>query len=72
VQKGIRECLLSFSAEFFVLSLLSKNIRIKMHRTIILPDVFYGCETWSFTLREVCRLRLFVWFFHRTGVEAFV
>jgi hypothetical protein len=28
-------------------------------RTIILPVVLYGCETWSFTLREECRLRVF-------------
>ena len=32
-------------------SLLSKNLKIKIHRTIILP-VMYGCETWSLTLRE--------------------
>jgi hypothetical protein len=32
--------------------LLSKNIRIKIHRTILLPVVLYGCETRSFTLRE--------------------
>ena len=30
-----------------------------MHRTIILPVVFYGCETWSLTLREERRLRVF-------------
>ena len=30
-----------------------------MYRTIILPVVFYGCETWSLTLREECRLRVF-------------
>ena len=40
-------------------SLLSKNIRIKIYRTIILPVVLYGCETWSLTLREECRLRVF-------------
>jgi hypothetical protein len=40
-------------------SLLSKNINIKIHRTIILPVVLYGCETWSFTLREECRQRVF-------------
>jgi len=39
--------------------LLSKNIIIKIHRTIILPVVLYGCETWSFTLREKRRLRVF-------------
>jgi hypothetical protein len=39
--------------------LLSKNLKIKVYRTIILPVVFYGCETWSLTLREECRLRVF-------------
>ena len=33
-------------------SLLSKNLKIKIHRTIILLVVVYGCETWSLTLRE--------------------
>jgi hypothetical protein len=40
-------------------SLLSKNIKIKIHRTIILPVVVFGCETWSVTLREEHRLRVF-------------
>ena len=40
-------------------SLLSKNLKIKMYRTIILPVVLYGCETWSLTLREERRLRVF-------------
>ena len=39
--------------------LLSKNLKIKIHRNIILPVVLYGCETWSLTLREERRLRLF-------------
>jgi len=41
-------------------SLLSKNVKIKigLYRTIILP-VVYGCETWSLTLREESRLRMF-------------
>jgi len=39
-------------------SLLSKNIKIKIYRTIILPVVMYGCETWLLTLTEVCMLRL--------------
>ena len=38
---------------------LSKNLKIKIYRTIILPVVLYGCETWSLTLREECRLRVF-------------
>ena len=40
-------------------SLLSKNLKIKINRTIILPVVLYGCETWSLTLREESRLRVF-------------
>ena len=40
-------------------SLLSKNIKIKIYRTIILPVVLYGCETWSLTLREERRLSVF-------------
>jgi hypothetical protein len=39
--------------------LLFKNVKIKIYRTIILPVVLYGCETWSLTLREECRLRVF-------------
>jgi hypothetical protein len=33
-------------------SLLSKNIKIKIYRTVIVPVVLYGCETWSMTLWE--------------------
>jgi len=40
-------------------SLLSKNLKIKIHRTKILLDVWYVCETWSLTLREEHRLREF-------------
>ena len=39
--------------------LLSKNFKIKIYKTIILPVVLYGCETWSLTLREESRLRIF-------------
>jgi hypothetical protein len=39
--------------------LLSKNTKIRVYRTIILPVVLYGCETWSLTLREEQRLRVF-------------
>ena len=38
--------------------LLSKNLKIKMYRTIILPVVLYGCETWSLTFREESKLRV--------------
>ena len=40
-------------------SLLSKNLKIKIYRTIIVSFVLYGCETWSLTLREECRLKMF-------------
>ena len=40
-------------------NLPSKNLNIKIYRNIILPFVLCGCETWSLTLREECRLRVF-------------
>jgi hypothetical protein len=40
-------------------SLLSKNIKSQIYRTITLPVVLYGCEAWSLTLREERRLRVF-------------
>ncbi|PNF13874.1 hypothetical protein B7P43_G11475 [Cryptotermes secundus] len=39
--------------------LLSKNIKFRIYKTIIFPVVLYGCETWSHTLREEHRLRVF-------------
>jgi len=39
--------------------LFSKNLKIKIYKTIILPIVLYGCETWSLILREERRLRVF-------------
>ena len=39
--------------------LLTKNLKIKIYRTIILPVVVYGCEAWSLTLREERKLRAF-------------
>jgi len=44
--------LLSFSS-------LTKNMKIKTYRTIILPIVLYGCKTWLLTIREEHRLRMF-------------
>ena len=40
-------------------SLLSKNLKIKINRTIILPVALYGCETWSLILWEERRLKMF-------------
>ena len=36
--------------------LLSKNLKIKIYKTIILPVVLHGCETWTLTLSEERRL----------------
>jgi hypothetical protein len=46
---------------FRVLSsrLLSRNVKVKIYKTIILPVVLYGSETWSLMLREEHRLRVF-------------
>ena len=51
--------MLLFGAKSSVIRLLSKNLKIKIYRNIILPVVLYGCETWSLTLREERRLRVF-------------
>ena len=42
-----------------VLKTVSKKLKIKIYRTIMLPVVLYGCETWLLTLREEHRLRVF-------------
>jgi hypothetical protein len=39
--------------------LLSRNVKVKIYKTIIQPVVLYGCETLSLTLREHHRLRIF-------------
>jgi hypothetical protein len=38
--------------------LLSKNVKVTIYKTIILPVVLYGCETWSLILREEHKLRV--------------
>ena len=43
---------------FCLVGLLSKNLKNKIYRTIILPVVLYGFETWSLTLREERKLRV--------------
>jgi len=65
IQEEIKSSLNSGNACYYSMqnllssSLLPKNLKIKTHRTIILPVVLYGCETWSLTLREERRLRVF-------------
>ena len=49
--KGITLCMTS--------NKISKNLKIKVYRTIILPVVLYGCKTWSLTLRDEMKLRVF-------------
>jgi len=49
----------SFGAESLSSRLVSKNLKITIHRIIILPVVLYGCENWSLTLIEERRLRVF-------------
>jgi hypothetical protein len=39
-------------------SRLSKNLKIRIYATIILPAVLYACEAWSLTLKEEHRLRV--------------
>ncbi|KAJ4427935.1 hypothetical protein ANN_23945 [Periplaneta americana] len=49
-----------YSVEKLLLSsLLSKNLKVRIYKTVILPVVLYGCETWTLTLREEHRLRVF-------------
>jgi hypothetical protein len=47
------------SVQSFVFLALSKNLKFKMYRIIIMPVVLYGSETWSPTLWEERRLRVF-------------
>ena len=65
IQKEIKSSLKSWNTcyhsvqNLFSSSLPSKNFNNKIYRTVVLPVVLYGCETWSLTLREVHRLRVF-------------
>jgi len=55
----VADCITVVPRSFVVGSSLSKNLKIKIYRTIILPVVLYGCETWSLTLKEERKLRVF-------------
>jgi len=65
IQEDIKSRLMSGNAcydsvqNLLSTSLPSKNLKIKIHRTIILPVVLFRCETWSLTLREEHRLKVF-------------
>jgi hypothetical protein len=62
IQEEVKSRLKSGNAGFHTVqnlfSLLSKNFKIKIHRTIIWPVVFFGGATWSLTLRVEHRLRV--------------
>jgi hypothetical protein len=47
------------SRAFCLLVCCQKNLKIRIYKTIILPVVLYGCETWYLTLREEYRLNVF-------------
>jgi hypothetical protein len=51
--------MLPFCLEHFVLSPAVKIVNVRIYKTIILPVVLYGCETWSLTVREAHKLRVF-------------
>jgi hypothetical protein len=55
----VREYLLSLSPKYFIFLPEIKNLKIKIYKTVILPVVLYGYETWSLTLGEEHRLRVF-------------
>jgi hypothetical protein len=65
IHEEIKNRLYSLNAGYHLLqnlsssSLLSHNINIKVYKTTILPVVMYECKTWSFTLGEKYKLRLF-------------
>jgi hypothetical protein len=48
-----------YSVQNLFSRLISKNLKIKIYKTVILSVALYGCETWSLTLREEHRLRVF-------------
>ena len=52
--------MLLFGTESFVFQFAIQKVKkIKIYRTIIVPVVLYGCETWSLTLRKERRLKVF-------------
>jgi hypothetical protein len=58
IQEGIKRRLNSGNAGYYSVKillsscLLSKDVKVRIYKTVILPLVLYGCEIWSLTLRE--------------------
>ena len=50
--------MLLFGAESFLFQFAIQKLKIKIYRTIMLPVVLYGCESWLLTLRDERRLRV--------------
>jgi hypothetical protein len=59
MQTKFGERLLPFGSQSSVLPPAVRNVKDKSYKIIILPVVLYGCETWSVTLREQHKLRVF-------------
>jgi hypothetical protein len=52
IKRRLNSGMLFFSLQYFVFpSYIKKKLKIKIYKTVILPVVLYGCETWSCTLR---------------------
>jgi hypothetical protein len=65
IQEGIKSRLTLGNAYYYSMQnllssrFISRNLKIKIYRTIVFPVILYGCESWSLTLREERRLRVF-------------
>ena len=65
IQEEIKARLKAGNACYFSVStllrsrILSRNIKLRIYKTIILPTVLYGCETWPLTLKDEQRLKVF-------------
>jgi len=65
IQEEIKRRLMSGNACYYLVqyllssSLLSKNLKIKIYRTVVLPVVLCGCESWLPSLRKEHRLKMF-------------
>jgi hypothetical protein len=58
IQEEIKRRLNSSNACYLLsFRLLSRNVKVRIYKTIILPVVLYGCETWSLTVREEHKLK---------------
>jgi hypothetical protein len=51
--------LLPFGPELSVFLVAVENLKIRIYKTVILPVILYGCETWSLTLRKEHKLGVF-------------